>query len=148
MPTVGTIKNVPGKLETPDEGYRSRFDKKDEYAAPGYYTVLLKDYQIKVELTATDRVGFQRYTFPQSDSSHVIMDIGNKLGESGSVRDAYIKQVDGQTIEGYVVTEPEYVKKYQAGATVPMYFYAKLSQSPNSVNVCYIEEKMSWIVPR
>lgn len=137
MPTVGTIKNVPGKLETPDEGYRSRFDKKDEYAAPGYYTVLLKDYQIKVELTATDRVGFQRYTFPQSDSSHVIMDIGNKLGESGNVRDAYIKQVDGQTIEGYVVTEPEYVKKYQAGATVPMYFYAKLSQSPNSVNVLY-----------
>lgn len=115
MPIVGTIKNVPGKLETPDEGYRSRFDKKDEYAAPGYYTVLLKDYQIKVELTATDRVGFQRYTFPQSDSSHVIMDIGNKLGESGSVRDAYIKQVDGQTIEGYVVTEPEYVKNIRQG---------------------------------
>ena len=137
MPTVGTVKNIPGKLETPDEGYRSRFDKKDEYATPGYYSVLLKDYQVKVELTATERVGFQRYTFPKSDSSHVIMDIGNKLGESGNVRDAYIKQVDESTIEGYVVTEPEYVKKYQAGATVPMYFYAKLSQSPNSVNVLF-----------
>ena len=65
------------------------------------------------------------------------MDIGNRLGESGNVRDAYIKQVDESTIEGYVVTEPEYVKKYQAGATVPMYFYAKLSQSPNSVNVLF-----------
>jgi putative alpha-1,2-mannosidase len=137
MPTVGTVKNIPGKLETPDEGYRSRFDKKDEYATPGYYSVLLKDYQVKVELTATERVGFQRYTFPKSDSSHVIMDIGNRLGESGNVRDAYIKQVDESTIEGYVVTEPEYVKKYQAGATVPMYFYAKLSQSPNSVNVLF-----------
>ena len=79
MPTVGTVKNIPGKLETPDEGYRSRFDKKDEYATPGYYSVLLKDYQVKVELTATERVGFQRYTFPKSDSSHVIMDIGNRL---------------------------------------------------------------------
>lgn len=38
------------------------------------------------------------------------MDIGNRLGESGNVRDAYIKQVDESTIEGYVVTEPEYVK--------------------------------------
>ena len=104
MPVTGPIKNVPGKLDSPDEGYRSRFDKKDEHATAGYYSVMLKDYQIKAELTATERVGFQRYTFPESDSAHVIFDIGNRLGESGSVRDAYIRQVDKHTLEGYVVT--------------------------------------------
>lgn len=143
MPVTGPIKNVPGKLDSPDEGYRSRFDKKDEHATAGYYSVMLKDYQIKAELTATERVGFQRYTFPESDSAHVIFDIGNRLGESGSVRDAYIRQVDKHTLEGYVVTEPEYVKKYQVGATVSMYFYAKVNKSPASVSVLYRGKKPS-----
>ena len=43
-PTVGELQTVPGPLDNPDAGYRSRFDKKDEVARPGYYSVLLKDY--------------------------------------------------------------------------------------------------------
>ena len=66
-----------------------------------------------------------------------MFNIGNRQGESGAVRDAYIRQVDGNTIEGYVITEPEYVKKYQAGASVAMYFYAKLDRAPESVEVFY-----------
>lgn len=137
MPITGEVHTNPGKLEDPDKGFRSRFDKKDETARPGYYSVLLKDYQVKAELTATARVGFQRYTFPESGTSHILFNIGNRQGESGAVRDAYIKQMDDETIEGYVVTEPEYVKKYQAGATLSMYFYAKLSKAPESVDVFY-----------
>ena len=137
MPVTGEVKTVPGKLERPDEGFRSRFDKDSETAHPGYYSVLLKDYQVKTELTATTRVGFQRYTFPASRASHILLNIGNRQGESGAVKDAYIHQIDGNTIEGYVVTEPEYVKKYQAGATVSMYFYAVLDKAPASVDVFY-----------
>ncbi|MEG1685354.1 MAG: GH92 family glycosyl hydrolase, partial [Bacteroides sp.] len=141
MPITGEVKTNPGTMEEPDKGYRSRFDKKDEIARPGYYSVLLKDYGVKVELTATARVGFQRYTFPQSKSSHILFDIGNRLGESGPVRDAYIKQIDENTIAGYVITEPTYVQKYQAGASIPMYFYAKLSKSPESVEVFFRDKK-------
>lgn len=137
MPLTGKVITHPGTLEEPDNGYRSRFDKKDEVAQPGYYSVLLKDYDVKVELTATARVGFQQYTFPESDDSHILLDIGNRWGESGAVRDAYIRQTDDTTIEGYVITEPEYVKKYQAGASVPLYFYAKVSKAPQSVSVFY-----------
>lgn len=137
MPVTGKVITHPGKLEDPDAGYRSRFDKKDEVARPGYYSVILKDYNVKAELTATARVGFQRYTFPASDASHILLDIGNRWGESGAVRDAYIKQTNATTIEGFVVTEPEYVKKYQAGASVPLYFYAQLSKAPHSVEVFY-----------
>src|SRR5690606_4955042 len=128
MPIVGELKTVPGTLENPDEGYRSSFKKENEYATAGFYRVLLDKYQTKVELTATDRVGYQRYTFPQSEESYILFDIGNQLGESGAVDDAYIKVIDDTTIEGYVVTKPEYVKKYQPEATVNMYFYAKLSR--------------------
>lgn len=136
MPVTGKIIPTPGILEDPDKGYRSRFDKKDEVAKPGYYSVLLKDYGVKVELTATARVGFQQYTFPASDESHILFDIGNRWGESGAVRDAFIKH-EGKTISGYVITEPEYVKKYQTGASVPLYFYAQVSKAPQSVDVFY-----------
>ena len=71
------------------------------------------------------------------------MNIGNRQGESGAVRDAYIKQIDGNTIEGYVITEPEYVKKYQAGASVAMYFYAKLDRAPESVEVFYQDSALT-----
>ena len=52
MASTGTLKTIPGKLENPEEGYRSRFDRKDEVADPGYYSVILKDHRIKAELTA------------------------------------------------------------------------------------------------
>lgn len=137
MPTVGELKTMPGKLENPDEGWRSRFDKADEYATAGYYSVLLKDYGVRTELTATARVGFQRYTFPQSEASHILFNIGNRQGESGAVKDAYVKMVDEHTIEGWVITEPEYVKKYQAGASVAMYFYAVVDKAPASISVFF-----------
>lgn len=128
MPVVGELKTIPGTLEDTKSGYRSSFDKDKEHATAGFYSVFLNDYQTNVELTVTKRVGFQRYTFPQSDDSYILFDIGSKLGESGAVKDAYIKLIDKNTIEGYVITSPEYVKKYQAGADVRMYFYAKLDK--------------------
>lgn len=133
MPVNGEVKTTPARLENPQDGWRSTFDKSDEEAHPGYYSVLLKDYGIRAELTATKRVGFQRYTFPASESSHIIFNVGNREGESGNVRDSYAV-CDGNVVSGFIVTEPEYVKKYQAGATVCMYFYATLSKAPESVS--------------
>jgi predicted alpha-1,2-mannosidase len=78
MPTVGALQLDPGPADDPDAGYRSRFSHEHERAAPGYYAVTL-DSGIGVELTATNRVGFQRYTFPQSDSAHVILDLVSSI---------------------------------------------------------------------
>lgn len=134
-PSVGKLQTSPGSLENPDEGYRSRFDRKDEYATSGYYAVLLKDYNVKAELTSTKRVGFQRYTFPKSSESNIIFDIGNRQGESGAVKEAKVTITKDGRIEGYVITMPEYVKKYQAGAEVPMYFSAVVDKKPKSFGV-------------
>ena len=127
----GALQTVPGEMDDPDGGYRSRFDKKDEVAHPGYYSVLLKDYGVKAELTATEHVGFHRYTFPASEESNLIFNIGTKMGESGPVKDASVEYKDGR-IEGWVTTEPVYVDIYQKGAEVTMYFSAVLDAEPVS----------------
>ena len=137
MPITGEPKTKPGLLENPEEGWRSSFQKTDEVADAGYYSVVLQDYGVRAELTATARVGYQRYTFPASEDSHILLNIGNRQGESGAVRDARIEVVDPQTVQGYVVTEPEYVKKYQKGASVPMYFYACFDTPFETTSVAY-----------
>lgn len=131
MPAGGKLTTVPGALDSaPGTGYRSRFDRSDEVATAGYYSVLLKDYGIKAELTATPRVAFQRYTFPAGNDNHILFDIGNRQGESGAVRDAEVTLTADGRIEGWVITEPEYVKKYQPSATVPIYFSAVADKKP------------------
>lgn len=131
MPTTGPLKTIPGAVDdSTGIGYRSRFDRTDEIATAGYYSVLLKDYSICAELTATPRVAIQRYTFPAGEDSHILFDIGNRQGESGAVRDAEITFTEDGHIEGWVITEPEYVRKYQPGASVPLYFSAVLDKVP------------------
>jgi predicted alpha-1,2-mannosidase len=129
MATTGDLKTVPGELNESKKGYRSHYDKTDQKAEPGYYSVLLKDYGIRAELTATPRVAFHRFTFPRSANAHVLLDVGNRQGESGQVLDAFVRRVNDYEVEGFVNTLPVYVKAYQPGATVRMYFVAQLSKA-------------------
>ena len=137
MPVTGEPLTVPGRLEDPAAGWRSTFDKADETARPGYYSVLLKDYGVQAELTATPRVGFQRFTFRKAGDGHILVNVGTRMGESGAIRDAYA-ELDGNVIKGHIVTEPEYVKKYQAGATVEMFFYGELSRMPDGSSAFHV----------
>jgi predicted alpha-1,2-mannosidase len=132
MPTNGDLLTIPGVLDSVNAGYRSYFDKKDEILNPGYYSVILKDYDIKAELTSTKRVSYPRYTFPASQQSHILFDIGNKQGESGDVKDSRVTYTSEGRIEGFVETTPEYVKKYQAGSSVKMFFSAIIDKKPQS----------------
>ena len=79
MPFSGAPKVVPGTPENPDEGYRSRFSHDSEKAAPGYYSVLLEDYNIQAELTASTRAGFHRYTFNEGEQTGVIIDLAHTI---------------------------------------------------------------------
>lgn len=133
MPTTGLLKVKPGSLDTPNTGYRSHFDRKNEVGQPGYYKVLLDDYNITAELTATKRVGFHKYTFPESNQAHIILDIGSVQGESGPVMDAGIKMIDATHFEGFVITYPKYVKTYDEGGRVNMFIYGEVSKKPLNV---------------
>ncbi|MBP5397957.1 MAG: GH92 family glycosyl hydrolase [Bacteroidales bacterium] len=139
MPVRGEVITTPGVLENPDEGWRSRFEKAEEQAEPGYYAVRLGDYDTRVELTATQRVAFQRFRFSEGEN-HLLVNVGTRQGESGAVRDAYA-ETDGTHLWGYVVTEPEYVKRYQSGASVSMFFYGDLSLSPRGVRAFHVGDE-------
>jgi len=75
MPTTGALQLNPGTKDAPQTGYRSVFSHATEVAQPNYYKVKLDDNNITAELTTTTRVGFHQYTFPKSDSAHIILDL-------------------------------------------------------------------------
>ncbi|RPD98878.1 glycoside hydrolase family 92 protein [Aureibaculum marinum] len=78
----------------------SNFSHDKEEASPGYYAVDLLDYNIKAELTATDRTGIHRYTFPKDSLSQIHIDLGYALNWDRPT-DTYINVVNKNTIEGY-----------------------------------------------
>ena len=59
-----------------NDSYRAPFSHSRESASAGYYSVVLQDSRILVELTATTRAGFHRYTFPPTDSAMVVINLG------------------------------------------------------------------------
>ena len=130
MPSVGEVITVPTEGDTP--GYSSAFSHESEVVKPGYYSVFLETPQVQAEVTATPRVAFQRFTFPESEQSNIIFDIARRWGESGPVVDAEVSVDTEGTVEGWVVTNPMYVQKYQNGADVRMYFSAVLDKKPNA----------------
>ena len=133
-PSTGLLLTTPGNPDgTGPRGYRSGFTHDDEYATAGYYQVMLNDYDINAEVTATDRVAFLRFTYPETRMAHLIFDIGHQQGESGKVKDAEVWVNDDGTVEGWVVTRPEYIKKYQPGADQRIYFSAVLDKKAVSV---------------
>jgi len=100
MPTTGEVHVDKGKQEDVSNGFASKYSHKNEVAKPGYFSVLLDRYNIKAELTATERVGMHRYSFPKDASEeHVIIDL--ETGNHDRSYDTYIKQIDEYTFEGY-----------------------------------------------
>ncbi len=97
LPFTGDNKWEPGKKESPDTGYRSRFSHKVESASPGFYSVHLKDDAIDVELTTTTRVGFHKYEYPKGDTAKILIDLSHR----DPLVDAFINQISDTEIEGY-----------------------------------------------
>lgn len=79
MPTTGDLQLNPGTQEHPENGYRSRFSHDKEWAEPGYYKVELEEYNITAELTASTRVGFHQYSFPEGESANIILDLSTGI---------------------------------------------------------------------
>jgi predicted alpha-1,2-mannosidase len=105
MPTVGQkLQITPGSRENPDEGYRSRFDHADETASPGYYSVHLKDYNIEAELSVSLRAAIHKYTFPESEDAHIVIDLGHIIGEAPSGK-SHLEFANNNTIEGYKLSQ-------------------------------------------
>ncbi len=80
MPYTGKLRLVPGSQMDISQGYSSFYTHADETAHPGYYAVKLNSFGIDAELTASERVGFHRYTFPEGDTARIIIDLNQGIG--------------------------------------------------------------------
>ena len=106
MPATGELKLNPGRAENPDEGYRSRFMHNTEVARPGYYEVMLDDYQIKAQLTATPRTGVHKYTFPEAcKNGRIILDLIHGIyNYDGKVLWSSVRVENDTLLTGYRIT--------------------------------------------
>jgi putative alpha-1,2-mannosidase len=100
MPSVGQRYINAGSVKDITEGYASKYRHENEEVSAGYYHVKLEKYDIKVELTATERVAFHRYTFPASKQARIIVDLGEGIDNSEPVK-TYLHQINATTFEGY-----------------------------------------------
>src|ERR1017187_786304 len=97
LPITGEVKLNPGDPKIPRSGYRSAFRHETEKAEPGYYSVFLDDYQVKAELTVTDRVGFHRCAFEQAGAVNFLVDLIHR----DPVTEGFIRIVSDRKIEGF-----------------------------------------------
>ena len=105
MPTTGELKLNPGTEDNPDSGYRSRFSHETEKSMPGYYEVMLDDYNVKAQLTATQRVGVHKYTFPKGGDGRIILDLNHGIyNYDGKTLWASIRVESPTLITGYRIT--------------------------------------------
>lgn len=100
MPVTGPVTYARGTADDPQSGMWSYFSRKNEKARPGYYATRLDRYGIDVELTATKRVGFHKYTFPATEDAAVVIDLENG-GCWDEPTEAYLTQLDERTLAGY-----------------------------------------------
>jgi predicted alpha-1,2-mannosidase len=101
QPTVGDARAqlVPTRANQ-HPVYSSAFSHDQEWSSPGYYKVILKDYKITAELTATEHSGFHQYTFPASDQGHILIDLVHGIG-GGRVLDSSLTVENNTTLTGY-----------------------------------------------
>ncbi|MFF2850979.1 GH92 family glycosyl hydrolase [Streptomyces sp. NPDC058001] len=88
LPTTGDV------TRTDYATYAAEFGHDDEQASPGYYRVGLKT-GIDAELTATERTGVQRYTFPATDKANVLLNAGQSLHRTRSTK---VEILDNRTV--------------------------------------------------
>ena len=79
----------------------AKFAHESENVAPGYYSVKLKDPNVLVELTATQRAGFQRYTAGADVRRGMVrLDLRQGIGWDKMTK-ATFRQIDDRTLCGY-----------------------------------------------
>lgn len=101
MPVTGTgLRYDRGTEDDPESGLWSYADRTREISRPGYYSVPLLRYGITAEMTATNRVGMHRYTFPESEEAALVFDLVNG-GCWDRPTDMGIEIIDSVSVRGW-----------------------------------------------
>ncbi len=119
VPATGVKKFAPGDKTSPDNGYRSRYSHSKEVAKANYYSVDLLDYDVKAEMTSGKRAGIFKFTYPQTDSAFVMIDLNHTL--QWKVTWANVRFENDSTITGFKLVKGWGRERY-------VYFAAIFSQ--------------------
>jgi predicted alpha-1,2-mannosidase len=129
VPQVGKPEFVPGGKDHPERGYQSAFSHADESAAAGYYSVKLQKSGVTAELTAGERAGILRFTFPASDEASILTDLNHIInGGRWRVAESHVRIEDGSTITGFHLVNGWAKERY-------LYFAARYSRPFESAQI-------------
>ena len=105
MPGTGEVRLEPGTASEPGSGYRSGYSHSTEKAVPGYYEVTLEDSGVRAQLTATQRTGVHKYTFPKGEDGHIVLDLTHGIyNYDGKVLWSVMRVENETLVTGYRIT--------------------------------------------
>ncbi len=108
--------------------YGSKFSHANEKASPGFYSVKLDDDKILAELTATTRVGFHRYSFPEAKKATIILDLKHR----DAVIESSVKIINKTTVVG--------LRRSKAWANDQFVYFAMQFSKPFSRSGIYLND--------
>ncbi|HTV60984.1 MAG TPA: GH92 family glycosyl hydrolase, partial [Verrucomicrobiae bacterium] len=120
IPQVGKPAFVSGDPDHPDTGYQSPYSHAAESASAGYYRVMLQKSGVTAELTAGERAGILRFTFPASDEASILTDLGHVIG-GWKVAESHVRIEDDSTVTGFHLINGWAKERY-------LYFAARYSR--------------------
>ncbi|UWZ86813.1 GH92 family glycosyl hydrolase [Occallatibacter riparius] len=142
VPRTGNVVLEPGTdpeaRKNPEGTYRSHFSHDDEHGEAGYYSVLTRSSggnKIKTELTATERTGLARFTFPTGEPAHILLDWHHVYGTESEVKSAELSVVSDTLVMG-----GRRVNKWAPDREI--YFATEFSSKPSKVEV-FVDDKPS-----
>ena len=146
MPSVGSPMHlVAGKEDGSVEGWRSKFDKSSEEASAGYYSAYLSDYDVLAEATAAPHSGMLRFTFPQSESSRIQVDLARRVGGCSAYQ--CVDVIGDNTLEGWMYCPPECGGwgNGDGKADYTLYFHAEFSKPFSDFGFWSADIPDSWV---
>ena len=145
MPVIDSLKAdgtssltyARGSEDDQTSGLWSYANRSKEVSRPGYYSVPLTRHGITAEMTATNRVGLHRYTFPASENAALVFDLKNG-GCWDRPMETFIEAVDPATglptdSVTYAIRGYRYSRGWANNQKV--YFYAEFSKVPASLDI-------------
>lgn len=125
MPASSSVDATKG-----EPAWKSKFAHHEEIAQPGYHRVFLQDPKTWVELTATDRVSFYRFTYTQDMETQLLTNLGGYLGNS-TMTNADVRKVSDTKFEGSFSS----VDRYWGGPTdVKIFFVIEFDKAYDALH--------------
>ena len=162
---------IVGKPVFDEEQRASWFSHKAEKVRPYYYSVYLADYDVTAELCPTERAALMAFTFPKTDSAHVVIDafdkgsyikilpdqrkvVGFSTRNSGGVpanfRNYFVIEFDHDFDAVLSVKDGEYKEAYEqecnhVGAIISFKIGKRGEKVQARVASSFISEEQAWL---